>query len=261
MREIYIYSTYILWYLTISYIIVRVALRYWKCYIFYMFNSKNPVWDKNIDRPRIVFYQIGGVMILIAFYRIDGYLGLESASDIVNHISCWALFIFGAAICHSSWTKWFINTFVPKAQNKLTQFGPKDILPITSKEEELKTIYELSIEEKYLIGSFDSFQKLVYKKSINDSEKLKWIDTRSNNRKSSNTQSLINFITTLFPELENRSNSEIVSIIEKYFVDLNDKCLFLNTKNKSKLISDWRNNKSKYLKKVDNLFKNKQLIS
>jgi len=125
-----------------------------------MFNEKTG-WDKNIEKPRILFYQFGGFLIIVSFYRFSNYLDFETTLDILNIIASWLLFIFGSIICHSTWTKWFKKIFIPKTKAKL---APKNSFNLSISENHLKLLFDRLIKFNFIEEkrtSFMSFKKVL----------------------------------------------------------------------------------------------------
>ncbi len=150
----------------IIYLVLRISKPYLRFYIAFMFNEKTD-WNKNIEKPRLLFYQFGSFMILISFYKFSENLGLDSIEDVINNLASWLLFITGSVICYSTWTKWFKKTFIPRAKAKLKQANNFNL---SISEQQLKSLfnnlikYDFIDEEK---NSFASFRN-VFKEDWNN---------------------------------------------------------------------------------------------
>lgn len=107
-------------------------------------------------------------------------------------------------------------------------------------------------DEGYIKGELESFKLMVNNEPLEKCSKIIWNDYRG---KKLNKQTLIELLSNIFPNLDHSSNIEIIDFINKYFVDSNSKSLFKNIKNPSKIVTDWRNNESKYLNEVSTIIR------
>src|SRR5690606_11090926 len=119
----------------------------------YMFNE-TVGWDKYIEKPRLVFYGIGLLLMHISAKSIllDSPKSL-SAIVVLN----WALFLFGTYFCLITWSKRFVNVFIPRIKK---QIRPSNNFNIAVTVNQLERLYEemigydIVIKEKTKVDDF-----------------------------------------------------------------------------------------------------------
>lgn len=123
---------------------------------------------------------------------------------------------------------------------------------ISLSEAQADTVFK-AFSGKYLNGNYQSFQALIQTKPVSSRNRLEWIDLSPKRPKQVNRQTLLEFLSQLLIGFENLDNHQMILFVEQYFCLKNPAGMeqHLSTKN----ISDWRNNKSPYLKEISHIFK------
>ncbi len=98
-----------------AYVYVRLLIPYIGFFARYMFNEPTQ-WDKYVEKPRLVFYGIGLLLMHSSYPSI-----LRYASEPVGFffISNCFIFLGGIALSQITWTKKFKSVFIPKIKEKL----------------------------------------------------------------------------------------------------------------------------------------------
>lgn len=135
----------------------------------------------------------------------------------------------------------------PKAKN-ISNFDTVQV--ITDNEAAQKNLFN-SFSGTHFEGNFEEFKFFLSLKHLEKSQRLIWVDTNPNNPKQINRQTLLEFLSQLFAGFENLSNKTIVDFCTAYFI------LGKESKNTSKVnsknVSDWRLNRSPYLKHISTM--------
>ncbi|MBO0323850.1 hypothetical protein J0X14_16185 [Muricauda sp. CAU 1633] len=101
--------------LCIAYAYIRLFIAYIRFFARYMFNEKVG-WDKYIERPRLVFYGIGLLLMHTTYSKImkDTQESL-SVYSILNLV----VFVQGFVFSQITWSKMFKGVFIPSIKKKL----------------------------------------------------------------------------------------------------------------------------------------------
>lgn len=136
-----------------------------------------------------------------------------------------------------------------KAGGQFPDFN--SIRAISLTDEQINSLF-LSFSEIRLKGSCSSFKNMIGLKTIDPTERLKWIDPIPRNPKQVNRQTLLEFLSQLFSGFENLENETMIRFVSYYFTieHPGGTEFFVSTKN----ISDWRMNKASYLKEISQVF-------
>ncbi len=120
--------------LCFAYIYVRLLIPYIGFFARYMFNEPTQ-WDKYIEKPRLVFYGIGLLLMHSSYPPI-----LRYASEPVGFffISNCFIFLWGIALSQITWTKKFKNVFIPKIKEKLKK---KNNFNVSATNGQLENLY------------------------------------------------------------------------------------------------------------------------
>ncbi len=107
------------------------------------------------------------------------------------------------------------------------------------------------VSEKYLYGSYQSFQSLLLLKPVSSRNRLAWKDLSPKSTKHVNRQTLLEFLSHMLIGFETLDNHQMIMLVEHYFILKNPKAVeqHVSTKN----ISDWRNNDAPYLEEISRL--------
>jgi len=113
-------------------------------------------------------------------------------------------------------------------------------------QKEMERIFA-DFEKIHVQGNLESFRALLNLEHINGEQRLIWKDPNPNHPNKTNRQTLLEFLSHLFMGFENLPNKTIVSMCDRYFT------LADSSKLRSKNISDWRLNRSPYLRGISDL--------
>ncbi len=234
--------------LVFSYTFFRFGQRYLVQLTNFMFNTPT-TWNKHIDKPRFYMYAVGFLFMLIASILFKSSKPIFSIPIEVPKILFFIVFLMGGFICHFTWTKKFKTTFIPKVQHNL---NPLSIISETRySNDEINQIFERAISKGLCKGDLKSFEHLVHNKEVEPDKRIQWLDTSPKNAKILNTQTLLEFLSNLIPELESSTNKNIISFCNKYFCDSEMKTIKIS----SKTVTKWKKNKSDYLKDLSDIIK------
>ena len=117
-----------------GYVYLRLLIPYVGFFARYMFNEPTN-WNKYIEKPRIVFYGIGLLLMHTSYSTI-----MEYASDPSSffYISNWVIFLGGIVLSQITWSERFKNVFIPKIKEKLKKQHNFNIL---ATDDQLKRLY------------------------------------------------------------------------------------------------------------------------
>ncbi|SFN69533.1 hypothetical protein SAMN05660413_02165 [Salegentibacter flavus] len=110
-----------------------------------------------------------------------------------------------------------------------------------------------AFSRKYLTGDYQTFQSLILMEPVPARSRLKWQDLSPKRPKQVNRQTLLEFLSHLLIGFENLDNHQMILFVEHYFILKNTAGTEQHLSSKN--ISDWRNNKSSYLKEISSIFK------
>lgn len=233
--------------LSLSYVLLRFFYYYFKEINRFMICGDSFRFNSNIDRPRVYFNFIFIPFSFYLFFHMKTN-SLNNYSMLIEQFASMFLFIISILLCQFTWSKSFLRIF--NKQNEINVFNNFSSLDLSN--ESIESIYNSLNDEGYIKGELESFKLMVNNEPLEKCSKIIWNDYRG---KKLNKQTLIELLSNIFPNLDHSSNIEIIDFINKYFVDSNSKSLFKNIKNPSKIVTDWRNNESKYLNEVSTIIR------
>jgi len=117
-----------------AYVYVRLLIPYVGFFARFMFNESTQ-WDKYIEKPRLVFYGFGLLLMHSSYSAILEYS--EPLRGFFFYANC-LMFIGGIAMSQITWTKRFKNVFVPKIREKLKKNNNFSLL---ATDNQLKELY------------------------------------------------------------------------------------------------------------------------
>ncbi len=128
-----------------AYVYVRLLIPYVGFFARYMFNESTQ-WDKYIEKPRLVFYGIGLLLMHSSYSAL-----LEYASDpsSIFYISNWVIFFGGIVLSQITWTDKFKNVFIPKIKEKLKK---QHNFNISTTIDQLKDLYNSLVTYDMIIA-------------------------------------------------------------------------------------------------------------
>ncbi len=131
--------------LCFGYVYVRLLIPYVGFFARYMFNEPTN-WNKYIEKPRLVFYGIGLLLMHSSYSTI-----MEYASDPSSffYISNWVIFLGGIVLSQITWTEKFKNVFIPKIKEKLKK---QHNFNISTTNDQLKELYNSLINYDMIIA-------------------------------------------------------------------------------------------------------------
>ncbi len=223
---------------------VRLLWRYGKMFVLFMLNEPTK-WDKQIDKPRLLFHLIGLILLASPFYS-NGIQQLIHSKSLLVQLSYWMPFIAGAFITQLSWTTKFRDVY-GGIKRKISPF--RNLETTFSSETEATKIYERFSQEGYIQTDIVSFMAFVNLET--PIKRIIWQDKIARQPKRINRQSLIEFMSNLIIGFESLENQQIIALIDRYFCNPSNQSIKISSKN----VTDWRNNDSAYLRKISNLIK------
>ncbi len=226
------------------YFAVRLLWRYGKMYVFFMLNEPTE-WDKQIDKPRLLFHSVGLILLATPFYS-NGIQQLIQSDNILIQLGQWVPFFAGALTVQLSWTSKFKNVY-GGIKKKISPF--KKLQTTLTSEKEATKIYERFSQVGYIKTDIASFMAFVNLET--PIKRIVWVDKIERQPKLINRQSLIEFVSNLVIGFESLENKQIISLIDRYFCNPSNQNIKISSKN----VTDWRNNDSAYLRKISNLIK------
>ncbi len=118
-----------------AYVYVRFLIPYVGFFARFMFNETLG-WDKYVEKPRLVFYGIGLVLMHTSYSSI-----LENARDPSSFyfIGNCLIFLGGIAMSQITWSKRFKTVFIPRIKEKLKR---KHNFNISATNDQLKDLYK-----------------------------------------------------------------------------------------------------------------------
>ena len=94
---------------------MRLLIPYIGFFARFMFNE--PIrWDKYVEKPRLVFYATGLILMHTSYLSILEYENSPTSFYFIGNCS---MFLGGILISQITWSKRFKNVFIPKIQEKL----------------------------------------------------------------------------------------------------------------------------------------------
>lgn len=150
----------IVYYVISALLIFRLLIVYIEVFIIFMLNQKNTQYDKQVEKPKLLFHILAFIFIGLSFipiYNLKGHLELNLWFIALLSISA-ILFVLGVTIAIFSWTKKFENKYIPILENKIIA---KYQLKIRSNID-IDSYYRTIIEEQAIDkDSLDDFKLLL----------------------------------------------------------------------------------------------------
>lgn len=103
---------------------------------------------------------------------------------------------------------------------KQKRFHDLHIKAIALSQEQSRSIFR-AFSNKYIDGTYHSFQSLILLQPLSDKERLKWKDLSPKRSKQVNRQTLLEFLSQLMIGFENLENHQIKEFVEYYFILIN----------------------------------------
>ncbi len=153
--------------LSFAYVYVRLLIPYIGFFARYMFNEPTQ-WDKYIEKPRLVFYGIGLLLMHSSYLSILRYASEPTGFFFISN--CF-IFLGGIGLSQITWTKKFKNVFIPKIKEKLKK---KNNFNVSVTDGQLKKLYSGLVRYGMLIierTERDDFIK-VFKKDWHTHESI-----------------------------------------------------------------------------------------
>lgn len=101
--------------LSFAYVYIRLLIPYVGFFARFMFNE--PVgWDKYLEKPRLVFYGLGLVLMHGSY---STFLEPDITLSTFFYALNWFVFISGIFLTQITWSKRFKNVFIPKIKQQL----------------------------------------------------------------------------------------------------------------------------------------------
>ncbi|WP_120714428.1 hypothetical protein [Ulvibacterium marinum] len=118
-----------------AYVYVRLLIPYVGFFARFMFNESTQ-WDKYIEKPRLVFYGIG-LLLMHGSYSALVDTSQSQLTSLLYPLN-WFIFLSGIMLSQITWTKKFRNVFIPKIQEKLKK---KNNFSLSATNDQLKELY------------------------------------------------------------------------------------------------------------------------
>lgn len=102
-------------------LIFRLLIVYIEVFIIFMLNQKNSQYDKQVERPRLLFHIIAFIVIGLSFipiHNLTGCIEFNWEATLLLSIST-ILFISGGIIVVFSWSKMFKNKYIPLLESRI----------------------------------------------------------------------------------------------------------------------------------------------
>ena len=117
-----------------GYVYLRLLIPYVGFFARYMFNEPTN-WNKYIEKPRLVFYGIGLLLMHSSYSTIMEYASEPSS---FFYISNWVIFLGGVVLSQITWSKKFKNVFIPKIKAQLKK---QHNFNVSATNDQLKELY------------------------------------------------------------------------------------------------------------------------
>lgn len=179
------------------YPIGRLFFKYFKIFIWYMFNTPITWWNKEIEKPRLLLYIFGLLSIIISWklFKNEDYIFLMLFSILIN--------LSGILILLFTWTNRFESRFIQQIKKKL--LGTKIYSPYC-KGYDLDSVLD---QLKYIKCDPQTFQDLLSGNKILPEKKIICSLPKIK---------LIRFIVVLFHFNNHTEHKVIKEIISHYFL-------------------------------------------
>lgn len=142
--------------LCFTYVYVRLLIPYVGFFARFMFNERVG-WDKYIEKPRLVFYGTGLMLMHSSYSSILEYV--HTPTNIYFIANCF-IFFGGIIMSQLTWSEKFKRVFIPTIKNKLKS---KKNFNVAATEDQLKSIYNGLVRYDMIIAErtpIDGFVKV-----------------------------------------------------------------------------------------------------
>lgn len=160
--EYFYLFTYLIQFLILGAIIFKILAVYWKCFIYYMLNDTYRGYNKNIEKPRLlfhlIFFPISIFFLLLIKNFTDSNGNLKGSTNIFNIIDFPNImiitillfgFIFSVLVMFTTWTKKFENSLIPSIKSHLKKNNPQDF-ENNYTNTQLEKIFEKLVEHDFI---------------------------------------------------------------------------------------------------------------
>ncbi len=220
-----------------AYPALRFIYKYLILLLFSVIKREKFEWNKEIDKPRILFYLafsfLAGLLWYILVFQTIQPLGkLQFLSDIIQSI-----FIIGAIrislILNETWTMRFDEISIIREIKSLVSTQLRCII---RDDDKIKELHQ-ALNNNYINCTFPSFYAFIKQKHLGKLPKIIWIDFFRNK---ANRQTLIELVTNLFPGLYKKDGSldriTLENVIHDYFCEEDGSPIILGKKPIDKFI-------------------------
>ena len=199
--------------ITLIYPIAKLLIMYFKIFIWYMFNLPIFWWNKDIEKPRLLFSFFG---ILFIFSSWILFLKSEHINIVLFEIKIkvyWELIlalllnITGLFILFYMWSENFTEKLLPFIRRKI---AGEDIKSPFENGYDLKNVLEQLIELEYIDCDLDSFHSLLSLKELQEDTKIVFFKSK---------RDLVRFIFFIFSIEKHTKHDSIKRIIYYYFIN------------------------------------------
>lgn len=243
-----------------SLFICLLIIRYIILFVQFMLDE-DPIWDKNIEKPRLLIYMIFGLSNFLLIRQIE-------LSDGFGNLFYSFLFVFSCIIVAFSWNTSALLKFKSLMASAVSKNSYFEWKPIEFTDEQILLFYnECTRKEDPIIqGELSAFRNFVLNRKLGIfSRRLKWVYTGEATRKeiNGNRSALLGFVLSINSlNTDNLINGqvnktkytfEIVKFMNEYFW-IDEKTININ----SNIWSDPKiNSVLSYKEMTDNILKNK----
>lgn len=198
----------------ILYPVGKLFLKYFKIFIWYMFNAPITWWNKEIEKPRLLFFFFGILFFIFSwflFLKADDIWIFNWKIDAYYQMSLAVLLnIVGILILYGVWAKGFELRLLPYIKRKLIDEGVKSPF---EKGYNLKNVLDQLIKLGYIECDLESFHNFLQLRELSDDKKIiSFLDKRK----------LVRFIVVIFNINGETKGKVVEKIISYYFVDENN---------------------------------------
>ena len=143
----------------------RLSRVYLESFLIYMFNQKNKIYDKIVEKPRLLFHIIGFFSIAFAF-TVLYQIAFEMAMIwiVLLFSSSFLLFGFGVFCAYFTWTNKFVEKYIPIVEKKIEEKYELKIKKDINIEQHIK---ELVNTNSISSGSQDDLKLFLQNNTIN----------------------------------------------------------------------------------------------
>lgn len=231
----------ILVFLIFAYPVSRLLYKYiFHLLIPFMLNQEF-VWNKYIEKPRLLFYFISGVLSLVWWLALSNNPFSDNGiRELAFQIIILLLIFLSSLLQYFTWTKSFAKQLIPAANRIYKRFTTEVMVAIAKDDKTIKRLYK-ALHNSYIDCSLDSFIYLIKQTPIENNSKIIWIDKVNTRKDLTNKQTLLEFVFQIFPGVystkeEQLSRKSLKKIIAEYFVQADNKQIAISDSN----INQWQ---------------------